>query len=231
MSDLHKTALIDQLLQVPLNRRDIRWQIEFSTHLPAASFQCGNPQIITGPDGFPYFQLLLPLPGVSFESFSILKMMDDFLLSEGLGVVLNADKSQPDWVLSYGDIVNLKLKGSLLSPEKHPFATQNKMGTETLGKGSTIVAGKLAADLYPSTVSGPLRKMLQHNGVRDPKVALMVLHPEKQSGFELAFNITPQNFSSEEHYLSVFQAIGWFLPKHYAYLGTSEAGATGFVRL
>jgi hypothetical protein len=231
MGNLEKTAIMHQLLQVPLNRRDNRWQVEFLTCFPAASFRCGNPQIITGPDGFPYFQLLLPIPGVNFESFSILKMMDDFLFSEGFGVVLNADKPQPDWVLSYGDIVNLKLHGSLLPPKENLFATHNKMGIETLGKGSVIVGGKPATDFYPPAVSGPLRKMLQHNGIRVPKIALLALHPEKHSGFELAFNITPQSFSSEEHYRSVFQAIGWFLPKHYAYGGIKEISSLGFVQL
>ncbi|MCD6040215.1 MAG: hypothetical protein K0S27_1615 [Gammaproteobacteria bacterium] len=231
MSNLEKTAIIYKLVQIPLNRRDDRWQIEFSTHLPTASFRCGNPQIITGPDGFPYFQLLLPLPGVNFESFSISKMMDDFLLSEGLGVVLNADLPQPDWVLSYGDIVNLKLNGSLLPPPDHSFVIENNMEQEVLRKGATIISGKPAPHLYPPTVSSPLKKMLQHNGIRDPKFALVCLHPEKNSRFELAFNISPQDFSSREHYLSVFRAIGWYLPKHYAYVGTKATSTAGFVSL
>ena len=55
--DLNKTNIIYQLVQTPHQERDGNWQHTFLENVLHASFRCGDPQVITGPDGFPYFQL------------------------------------------------------------------------------------------------------------------------------------------------------------------------------
>ena len=69
--DLEKTNIIANLLTIPKAERDQEWTEDFLANIPAASFKCGDPQLISGPDGFPYFQLFLPEPGVGFQCYVI----------------------------------------------------------------------------------------------------------------------------------------------------------------
>ena len=105
LGDLNKTAEIYNLIKIPHSERDENWNTSFLSHLSSASFRCGDPQVITGPDGLPYFQLFLPEPNTSFQCYVIEKMKDDFLLEHGYGVVINPTGNQPDWILSYGDSI------------------------------------------------------------------------------------------------------------------------------
>ena len=66
LGDLNKTNEIFQLVNVPQEQRDENWNKSFLFNLSKASFRCGEPQVITGPDGFPYVQLFLPEPNKSF---------------------------------------------------------------------------------------------------------------------------------------------------------------------
>src|SRR5258708_8137190 len=95
VGDLDKTKIIRQLCDVPKNKRDSIWQNELLKNIASASFQCAKPQIIEGPDEMRYFELLLPEPNKVFECFVIEHMINDYLLKDGLGVVINANKSEP----------------------------------------------------------------------------------------------------------------------------------------
>lgn len=97
------------LFQIPQEERDDNWQRTFYDNVKTATYACDNPQVFTGPDGFPYFILKTPEANKLFQSFCIQNMKDDFLLEKGFGVVINPKETSADWVFSYGDIVNLHL--------------------------------------------------------------------------------------------------------------------------
>ena len=78
LGDLEKTQIIFDLIRVPAEERDEQWQRSFLTNIVEASFRCGDPQVIAGPDGFPYVQLLMPKPNESFQCYVIDHMKDDF---------------------------------------------------------------------------------------------------------------------------------------------------------
>src|SRR4029078_5915006 len=107
--DILKTQVILDLLSIPADKRDERWNQKFLTDIRTASFACTDPQIVKGPDGFPYFGLTTPEPGKPFTSYCIKNMAEDFLMDNGYGVVINPNENSADWVFSYGDIVNLQL--------------------------------------------------------------------------------------------------------------------------
>src|SRR5690606_41560205 len=52
LGNLEHTAVIDALLRVPRAERGEEWIVNFLSHVATASFRCGDPQIIQGPDGF-----------------------------------------------------------------------------------------------------------------------------------------------------------------------------------
>src|SRR5688572_5443427 len=87
--DISKTQLLVDLFNVPLEQRDDAWRQNFYDNVQMASYACGNPQVFSGPDGFPYFILKTPEPNKPFESFCIRNMKDDFLLEKGFGVAIN----------------------------------------------------------------------------------------------------------------------------------------------
>jgi len=221
LGDLKKTESIYQLVQVPHNKRDIHWQKSLLENLAQASFRSGDPQVIKGPDGFPYFQLFLPEPGQSFQCFVIEKMKDDFLLQSGFGVVLNPTSSQVDWVLSYGDIVNFHLNKQFYTVEETPFSKATT--DEVIQKDEQIMIGQPAETLLPQQTRQLLSNLLKANGLAEPKVLLMMRHAKDGAvAQDLVFNITPQTFAHEALYKSVMRSISWYLPRHYSFVGMDE---------
>lgn len=221
LGDLEKTEIIFSLIKVPADERDEQWQKSFLENIIKASFRCGEPQVITGPDGFPYVQLLMPRPNESFQCYVIEHMKDDFLLEGGYGVVINPDGGQPDWVLSYGDIMNLDLNGSFYTSGPTPFSSLKE--DETINGEEKVLVGQPSELILSKINRGLLRKFLASQGVKSPKVFLMSrAYNNGEGSQELVFNLTPQDFESEDVFRNVMQSLGWFLPRHYSFVGMSE---------
>lgn len=232
LGDLAKTGALYELISVPEADRGEDWSAAFLANLPAASFRCGNPQIIQGPDGFPYFQLFLPEPGVEFQCYVIDRMKDDFLLERGLGVAINPTNTGPAWVLSYGDVLNFHLHNEFYSTGETPFSKQ--LSDEVTESEEEVMIGQPSELLLPQLTRNILRDYLTSNGVDSPKVLLMMRRLNSGPGIsqDLVFNITPQNFDSEETYRSVMQLLAWFLPRHYSFVGMREQSfENGFMPL
>jgi len=217
--DLEKTSVIYSLIMVPPEERDEQWQQSFLENIVQASFRCGNPQVITGPDGFPYVQLLMPLPNESFQCYVIENMKDDFLLESGYGVVINPESGQPDWVLTYGDIMNLDLSGSFYTTGETPFSTLKE--DEIIEGEEDVLVGQPSELILSNRNRAVLREFLQSVGVKTPKVVL-ISRSSKNGSQELVFNLTPEDFESEEAFRQVMQSVGWFLPRHYSFVGMKE---------
>jgi len=215
--DLEKTALIHQLINIPLEKRDQNWVYLFAVNVPDASFRCGDPQVIMGPDGFPYFQLLIPEVGQPFECY-VVNFLKEALLKEGLGIVLNAGKGQPDWVCSYGDLLNFYLHGEFYSTM--PAAVDS--ASEALSAYEEAWVGQPSETYLPAMTRAVLRHYLIQVGVKDPKVLLMLPAKSEPSQLSLVFNISPDLFESEDHYLEIKNRIGWFLPRQYLIFGVEE---------
>jgi hypothetical protein len=219
--DLSKTAALFELAAVPHEQRDENWGQQFLLHLAGASFKCGEPQVIKGPDGFPYVQLYLPTPGESFQSYVIEKMKDDFLLEQGFGVVINPVGGRPDWVLTYGDIVNLHINNTFYTRESN--FSRDRTDEVIQGQEEVLVAQPSEA-LLPKATRNVLSEYLKINGLTTPKVLLMMRGKDDAAEMmqDLAFNATPADFESEEQFRNVMQSIGWFLPNHYSFVALNE---------
>lgn len=222
LGDLEKTQLIFELLNIPRENRGEEWQKSFLENIVHASFRCGDPQIITGPDGFPYFQLLMPQPNERFQCYVIDRMKDDFLLASGYGVVINPEGGQPEWVLSYGDILNLHLTGSFYTTGPTLFSGARE--DENITKDEKVLVGQPSESILPEMTRAILRQFLMNNGVESPKVLLMSRkgNSDEEASQDLVFNLSPELFESEELFRSVTQHLSWFLPRHYSYAALSE---------
>jgi len=232
LGDLTKTDTLFNLVQTPHAERDENWRQTFLDNIRKASFRCGHPQVITGPDGFPYFQLFLPEPHKEFQCFVIERMKDDFLLTSGFGVVINPRPNSADWVLSYGDILNLHLNNTFYTTTETPFSkeTSNTIITEN----EKVMIGQPSETILPKQTRQLIAEFLKTNGVKSPKVLLMMRHKTNGSGVsqDIVFNLTPNNFKDENIYRSVMQTISWYLPRHYSFVGMDEKSlGNGFMHL
>jgi hypothetical protein len=219
LGDLKKTEIIFNLVKVPKQDRNEKWKNEFLSNIPTASFRCGDPQVIKGPDGFPYFQLLLPKPGVSFQCFTIEKMVDAFLLEKGFGVVIEPSSGQPDWVLSYGDILNYSLRKEFFTKDSL-FST--KRDDEEIKENEPMMMGQPSEKVLPECLRKLLRIYFQKNEIISAKILLMARHVGESVSQDLVFNLTPDKFESESRYNQVMQGVRWYLPRHYSYISLSE---------
>jgi len=230
LGDLEKTQRIAELLTLPREERDEQWVRQFLSDLPQASFRCGTPQIIAGPDGFPYFQIYLPEEGEKFQCYVVERMIGDFLLERGYGVVLNPGTGQPDWVLTYGDILNYHLHGDFLMQES--FFSKSTQEEEIVSEGEEIMVGQPSEEILPFQTRKLLRDFFQLNGIDNPKVMLMMRKKGEDVTHDLVFNITPAQFETETHYRNMMQTVTWYLPRYYSVVGLQDDGSeNGFMAL
>jgi hypothetical protein len=215
LGDLEKTQILSELFEVPKDKRDDVWKDKFLASVLEASFCSREPQIVMGPDGFPYFALYLPEPNKAFQCFVIKNMKDDFLLEKGIGVVISPGENSAEWVFSYGDIVNYHLNGKFYTPEEHHELSASEEESDK------VLVGQPAEDYLPKIVREVLRRYLATANILDPKILLMVRGGSK----ELVFNMTVEMFESPQKYEDVMNRISWFLPRHYVY--SSGAGMEG----
>lgn len=222
LGDLEKTNELYDLVKVSADYRDGIWQRKFINNLEFASFECGDPQVITGPEGFPYFVLNLPKPNQSFQCYVIDKMKDDFLLELGYGVVIFSSDGEPDWVLSYGDILNLHLNKTFYTEGYTPFSKQAE--DEVITEKEEVMVGQPSEFILPTQARKHIKKYLLEKGVENPKILLMSRVINGDTGFlqELVFNILPNQFKTEEEYRTVMKDLNWFFPHFYSYVGMSE---------
>jgi len=108
--DLEQTQRLAALIPVPQQQHDDAWCANFLRAVPNASLASFNPQIQTGPDTFPYFQLALPDPG-PFTPFSIVHILNDVLqIGVGVAIHTNIRRDQPPaWVFGFGDILSYSM--------------------------------------------------------------------------------------------------------------------------
>jgi len=217
---LEKTQSVADLLSVAKAERDEQWADRFLADLPLASFRCGTPQIVAGPDGFPYFQLFVPAPGEEFQSFVVERMTKEFLLERGYGVLINPGAEDPDWVLSYGDILNYSLNGAFFT---HDSLFSSSGDDAIVGSADEeIMIGQPAENILPGQTRKLLKDFFELNGIEDPKVLMMVRKNGTEMCQDLAFNITPAHFESDTHYRNMMQTVTWYLPRHYSLIGLND---------
>ncbi len=217
--DVYQTMLVDQLLETPREMRDLNWRTELFKVITTACFKCGNPQMSHGPDGFPYFELHLPEPEESFESFCIHNLID-YLLENGYGVAINPKEGSADWVFSYGDIVNLKLNGEIYSVPNHDPLPEYYATDEE----EEVMVFQPSEDYVPAIVKRMLHSFMTYLKVKEPAMLAFMRTggPEKNNATQLCFNIFPEDYSNEEEFLIRLRQLNWFLPRHYIITGFSK---------
>lgn len=212
--DITKTQVMVDLFQISQEQRDENWRQTFYANVQSASYACGNPQIFTGPDGFPYFVLKTPEANQPFESFCLRNMKDDFLLERGFGVAINPKEASVDWVFSYGDIVNLHLNRELFT-KTDTVEIENEV---TLKKDEKVLIAQPSELFLPRQARQAIKTFLKSIGIKRPKIMMVCRTIDGQVIQELAFNVFREDFQSIDHLNYRLKQISWFLPRHYVVL-------------
>jgi hypothetical protein len=217
--DIDKVGLVSDLLAVPPPQRDVSWRRQFYEGVVDASFACGEPQVLVGIDGFPYFSLLTPEPYKPFDSYCLCNLAEP-VINKGFGAAINPLGQGADWVFSYGDLLTLHLFGKL-AVEGEP-SPANLPARETIMQAERILVGQPSESYLPSSARAAIRQFLaQRAGIKDPGIYLM-LRPSDNPSRQLVFSVYRNDFPSEVAFRSVLQGISWFLPRHYVVVSLDE---------
>ena len=220
LGDLEKTVTLNALLEIPFDQRDQAWVTTFLDNIAGANLKISQTEVVIASDGFPYVQLESVHTDENFQAFVINKQLPT-LLMQGFGVVINPQNTQPDWVFSYGDIVNYELNDSFYTDES--IFSHNKENV-AIGSDEKVLIGQPSDAILPKYLRNQLREFLKHAGIKIPKIMLIARNHEDEANVkqDLVFNFTPNQFANEEQFQQIGGTIAWFLPKHYSFLFVDE---------
>lgn len=213
--DISRTPQVVTLLTVPPELREESWVDAFFDAMTNASFAAGEPRMIQGPDGFPYFVLRTPDPHQLFDAYSVAFIAEE-ATRKGFGIVLNPGPGTVDWVFSYGDIAGYRMTGSLRPmPPRRQFQEH-----EVTQEPEQVMLGAPSEEALPGYVRRTIDNHFRRMGIEQPSVLLMHRPSVKES--DLVFNVFPEMFSSEEDFRLALGSVSWYLPRHYTVLGVSR---------
>src|SRR5690606_2176490 len=209
LGDLEKTLIINQLMEVPFADRDEQWRDDFLRNIDGANLKLREPEVALSNDGFPFIQLETVRTGESFQAFVIQNQLDT-IMEQGFGIVINPHLSQPDWVFSYGDLVNKHLNGSFYT-DGGVFSNPDEY--TQIEKDEEILVGQPSEDIFPDFLRRHIREFMQYSGVKNPKVMLIARNytDEERASQDLVFNIIPAQFATENEFNTIMNTLRWFL--------------------
>jgi hypothetical protein len=216
MSEVQTAENLTTLLATNVSNRDEAWEADFLKALPKASFRIVNEAPVAGPDGWPYLL-------VATDGDEPLSNVIRWLVSQGVGMVINPEKPIPDYVLSYGMVWNFRERGEFFTK-----AATVRSGPVELQNGQQVYAGPPSEAYLPKEVRFILRDFLKQQKVDAPKV-LMV--SEDQKNWDLAVSLDSLGNPPQQEHAGIAEAMSWFLPAHYSLVLMKEQTLPGFVEL
>lgn len=220
LGSLEKTIHIQHALETPLAARDAAWIDHFLQNIDECNLQLADTEVAIANDGYPYVHVNTVESGTSFQAF-VIKNELETLLRNGFGLVINAKNVKPDWMFSYGDLLNYKLNKEFYTDDSI-FSAHGR--DFVISPDEKILVGQPSEDILPLQTRQHIREYLGFSGIKNGKVLLMARNyeNEEEASQDLVFNITPAQFSNNDEYTQVMNTLAWFLPRHYSIAGVDE---------
>lgn len=207
-----KTKELSELCDVAPAARDGAWARNFFTTFPQAVFKSRDPQLLRGPDGFPYFVLELPEVGEHFQAFQPVDVIAH-CVENGFGIVLNPTEEPPDFVFPYGALWAYHARGEFYPPTEVSGAAGAK--EEKLEEGREVMVGQPSEEFFPVPAQRAVATFLKYAlGIETPSCFLL-MDPKQKPDRSLVFNVFPSAFPSQDHFFGALRALGWFFPNDY----------------
>ncbi len=168
-----------------------------------------------GPDGFPY--LMLSTESAAAEPFlNVIKWASD----RGIGLVVNPQKENPDYVFTFGMLWNYVDRGE--------FLTESQMQTSgeiLLAQDGKLFAGTPSEGYWPLARRKIFKEFLFQQGVISPKVLMLSEKPE--GPMDLTFSLESLGNPQKIEWTGILEAFSWFFPRHYSLTIVSEKNILG----
>ncbi len=212
---------MDQLLETPLDERDANWNNEFFKEIRNIGFEFLSDSPIEGPDGMPY----LAVKTISKDGEPA-EQVFNWLGEKGVGLAVNPQKENPDFVFSYGMIWNYLQTGEFIT-EMEEDQNTNEFEMEP---GQEMMAGTPSDSYLPQHVRSLFKEFLQQQGVLNPRVVML---SQDGKNYDLCFSLESLGNPPEEEWQGILEGFSWFFPLHYSFSIISETMIEGieFVEL
>ncbi len=209
-------------IQLPESKRDLTWEKTFLKLFPNAFVTPVSDTPENGPDNFPY--LLVDILPASVEPAT---NIIDWLSAKGIGLVINARKNYPDYILTYGMLWNYRERREFFTDS--PIQANKVFAVEPT---DSIVAGAPHPQYLPEYVRAIIKQFLLDQAVLRPRI-LVVGNPKTNaySQYDLCFSIESLGNPPENEFEGILKALSWFLPAHYSVALVSEKSLPGFIDL
>lgn len=218
------------LLACKPEERDEAWERNFLHALPKAKVRVLSPEAVSGPDHWPYLTVTIVDSPVSqsVECEPITNVLQ-WLSTRGIGLVVNAEKSEPDYVFTYGMVWNFRERGEFFTDVGQQVTT-GKMSAEkfSIGDGEKFWVGPPSEGYFPSYARSVLKRFFADQGVFGVKILML---SSDQINYDLAFSLESLRSPPQHEHANIAEAIAWFLPGHYSLTLVSEKVISGFVAL
>lgn len=207
-------------LQVAVEARDEAWEKGFLKALSEAQVRVVNPEPQAGPDHWPYLSVQTG-EGADDSIRNVL----NWLSTRGIGLVLNAHKASPDYVLTYGMIWNFRERGEFLTTVD---ADHSRTGRFDIKHGQEVLAGSPSEAYLPKYARTVIKQFLMDQGIFAPKILMVSLD---KKNYDLCFSIESLKSPPAHEHANIAEALSWFLPAHYSVSLVSEKTIPGFVAI
>lgn len=212
---------VEPLSRVAVAARDEEWEQRFLKQLATSTLTISHQEPITGPDGWPYL-------AVSTGGEEPVRAVVNWLATRGVGLVVNADKPMPDFVLSYGMVWNFRERGEFIAGTVTKASAPPRAGALNIENGQQLFTGVPSASYLPTDVRAVILDFLKQQRVLAPKVLML---STDQNTWDLAFSIESLGSPPRAEHAGIAEALSWFLPAHYSVALISETTVPGFTAL
>jgi hypothetical protein len=206
------------LLNLPEDKRDQQWELEFFDLFPKATVNLVFEQPRQGPDSWPY--LFVNTDGETKEP---VKNILAWLSEKGIGLALNPNKEMPDYIMPYGMIWFYRETGNFLSDH-----FQFKGTKFNIEEGKKYFTGEPSLAYIPEYVRKVVREFMQQQGVLTPRVCML---SEDQQYWDLCFSLDSLGNPPSSEHEGIAEALSWFFPAHYSIVLVKEKELGEFFNL
>ncbi len=223
---------LHDLLSIEDEKRDLAWEMDFFHAFTESDVYILNEEPQVGPDGWPYLIVKTldyptePGAGNSIESNlnkntnlnfasngkseSVQKILY-WLSSRGIGMVVNPEKSYPDFVFTFGMIWHFRETGRFYGPNQTGFSNEYSVAPI-----EQVQFGTPSESFLPKTVRKILKQYFAEYGVLGPRIGMSIKSIQGTQQSDLIFSAESIGNPEPSNYQAALEAISWFLPPHYS---------------
>lgn len=214
---------LEQLLNVSDDFRDQNWENSFFKEFCNSTVKIVSPEPQTGPDGWPY--LVVETSFKKGDEVDTTQKIFHWLETRGIGLVVNPQKSYPDFVFTYGMIWHFRKTGLFYSPSEKKYENPTFSSEKDL---RMLSAGDPSEEVIPQHVRKVLKNFFTDQGVLLPQWQIV---SEDEKNWSIALSLESLGNPPQSEHSGILEAFSWFLPAHYSIMILSSKEISGFVAI